>query len=46
VETYEVIVVIDDERERTRENKRENERMFRKVLAHRGLGYARESKIR
>jgi hypothetical protein len=46
VETYEVIVVIDDERERTRENKREDERMFRKVLAHRGLGYAHESKIR
>jgi hypothetical protein len=46
MEAYEVIVVIDDERERTRENKRESEGMFRKILAHRGLGYARESKIR
>jgi hypothetical protein len=40
-EEYEVTIVIDDE---LRQREIESNRKFKKILAHRGLGYAHENR--
>jgi hypothetical protein len=39
---HEVIIVIDDEQNGTERKERESSRRLQKIVAHRGLGHARE----